>query len=71
MTAFTPSDSASMMHPAMTTPRKMAGKLLRSRIPSREATSAPVQAPVPGSGLATRIISPRNSPRASTYATDR
>ena len=29
MTAFTPSDSASMMHPAMTTPRKMAGKLLR------------------------------------------
>ncbi len=47
-----------MMAPAMTTPRKMAGTAWRIRISSRAATNAPVQAPVPGSGMATRITRP-------------
>ena len=36
----------------------MAGRAVRSRRSSTSATRAPVQAPVPGSGIATRMIRP-------------
>ena len=37
----------------------MLGSALRRGISRKAATSAPVQAPVPGSGMATKIIRPR------------
>ena len=43
---------------AMHTPRKMAGMAFFSRMSSTAATKAPVQAPVPGSGMATRMQRP-------------
>ena len=47
-----------MMHPAMVTPRKMTGTSRFKRISSTAAMSAPVHAPVPGNGMATKSSSP-------------
>lgn len=54
----TPCVSSVMMQPAMTTPRKMTGTARFKRMLSTAAISAPVHAPVPGSGMATKIKSP-------------
>ena len=48
-----------MMHPAVSTPSTTAGMAFFSRIPKNAAASEPVQAPVPGSGTATKSHSPR------------
>ena len=50
--------TAVVMPPATTSPSKIAGRAVRRRMSSRDATSAPVQAPVPGRGMATRTNSP-------------
>lgn len=55
---LTPCVSMVMMQPAMTTPRKMTGAARFKRILSTAAMSAPVHAPVPGSGMATNSSSP-------------
>ena len=55
---LTPCVSMVMMHPAMVTPRKMTGTARFRRISSTAAMSAPVHAPVPGSGMATKSSSP-------------
>ena len=55
---LTPCVSMVMMHPAMVTPRKMTGTARFKRISSTAAMSAPVHAPVPGSGMATKSSSP-------------
>ena len=47
-----------MMIPAAATPRKMGGMARFIFRPITEATKAPVQAPVPGRGMATRINRP-------------
>ena len=49
---------ASMMAPAVRTPRVTAGMAFFSRIPRNAATSEPVQAPVPGRGMATKSQRP-------------
>ena len=51
---MTPSVTAVVMAPAASSPSKMAGRAFRRRMSSSDATSAPVQAPVPGRGMATR-----------------
>ncbi len=43
------------------TPRAMAGKARFRRMSSMAATRAPVHAPVPGSGMATRTKSPQKA----------
>lgn len=53
------------MRAEMRTPVVIARKAKRIRIFRATATRAPVQAPVPGSGMATRVISP-NQPYLST-----
>ena len=58
MSILTPCVSSVMMQPAMTTPRKMTGTARFRRMLSTAAISAPVHAPVPGSGMATKIKSP-------------
>ena len=55
---LTPCVSMVMMHPAMVTPRKMTGTARFKRISSTAAMSAPVHAPVPGSGMATKSSRP-------------
>ena len=55
---LTPCVSMVMMHPAMVTPRKMTGTARFKRISSTAAMSAPVHAPVPGNGMATKSSSP-------------
>ena len=55
---LTPCVSMVMMQPAMATPRKMTGTARFKRILSTAAMSAPVHAPVPGSGMATNSSSP-------------
>ena len=52
-------NASAMIAAAMHTPTKITGTALFSFRCSRAATSAPVQAPVPGSGMATRIKSPQ------------
>lgn len=49
---MTPQVTVVVMIPAMRTPSAMAGRAVRSRRSSTSATRAPVQAPVPGSGIA-------------------
>ena len=46
-------------------PQIMATIAFLNFMPSRAAKSAPVHAPVPGSGMPTKIISPQNSPFSS------
>ena len=58
MSILTPCVSMVMMHPAMVTPRKMIGTARFKRISSTAAMSAPVHAPVPGNGMATKSSSP-------------
>ena len=48
-----------MRNPAMSTPAKMEGRAFRSGMSKKAAASAPVQAPVPGRGTATKSMSPR------------
>ena len=55
---LTPCVSKVMMHPAMVTPSRMTGTARFRRISSTAAMSAPVHAPVPGSGMATKSSSP-------------
>ena len=55
---LTPCVSMVMMHPAMVTPSRMTGTARFRRISSTAAMSAPVHAPVPGSGMATKSSSP-------------
>ena len=55
---LTPCVSMVMMHPAMATPSRMTGTARFKRISSTAAMSAPVHAPVPGSGMATKSSSP-------------
>ena len=55
---MTPKVIAVMIPAAMSTPSRMLGTALRIRMSSSAATSAPVHAPVPGSGMATKISSP-------------
>ena len=50
----TPLEASHMMMPLVTTPREMAQKAGRSFICSRVAMRQPVQAPVPGRGIATK-----------------
>ena len=47
--------------PAISTPAAMARKARQKGNPSRKARIAPVQAPVKGRGIATKIVSPRVS----------
>ena len=54
-----------MMTPAVMTPRRMVGMAYRFGNPQRDATSAPVHAPVPGSGTATNAKSPRQTPKVT------
>lgn len=51
--------------PAVKTPNIIAGSAFFSRISSKAATSAPVQAPVPGKGIATNM----NSPQKANFCT--
>lgn len=46
-----------MMTPALTTPAKMAVKLVKRGMPKTNAARAPVHAPVPGSGIPTKSAS--------------
>ena len=55
---LTPCVSMVMMLPAMATPSRMTGTARFRRISSTAAMSAPVHAPVPGSGMATKSSSP-------------
>ena len=55
---LTPCVSMVMMHPAMVTPSRMTGTARFKRISSTAAMSAPVHAPVPGNGMATKSSSP-------------
>ena len=55
---FIPVQSRVTMIPAMTTPAAIAGKAWRMRMPSRKARAAPVQAPVIGRGMATKMARP-------------
>ena len=55
---LTPCVSMVMMHPAMVTPSRMTGTARFKRISSTAAMRAPVHAPVPGSGMATKSSSP-------------
>ena len=55
---LTPCVSMVMMHPAMVTPSRMTGTARFKRISSTAAMSAPVHAPVPGSGMATKSSRP-------------
>ena len=55
---LTPCVSMVMMRPAMVTPSRMTGTARFRRISSTAAMSAPVHAPVPGSGMATKSSSP-------------
>ena len=48
-----------MAMPAMRTPAKMEGTALRRGMSRKAATRAPVQAPVPGRGMATKMARPR------------
>ena len=48
-----------MAIPATTTPAKMDGMAFLKGISRNAAAKAPVQAPVPGRGMATKSISPR------------
>ena len=50
-----------MIHAARHTPITIAGNAFLKRIPSRAAINAPVQAPVPGSGIPTNATNPQNS----------
>ena len=50
-----------MITDASNTPQMIAGNALRNFTPTREAISAPVHAPVPGSGIPTNSKSPQNS----------
>ena len=54
----TPKVRAVMIPAAASSPSRMAGMASRRRMSSTEATSAPVQAPVPGRGIPTRIARP-------------
>ena len=47
-----------IMAAAIHTPKKMEGMALFNRMSSTAATNAPVQAPVPGNGMATRMQRP-------------
>ena len=60
-TASTPWEMIRTATPAMQTPIPMAGTAAYSRRPSMAATSAPVHAPVPGRGMATRMSRPSSS----------
>ena len=51
-----------MITDAMHTPTTIAPKAFFQSMPRRDATRAPVQAPVPGSGIPTKSTSPQNSP---------
>ena len=59
-TATAPRLTASMMAPAAATPSRIISMACFRSTPSSEATSAPVQAPVPGRGMATRINRPKS-----------
>ena len=59
-TATAPRLTASTMAPAAATPSRIISMACFRSTPSSEATSAPVQAPVPGRGMATRINRPRS-----------
>ena len=50
-----------MITDAMHTPTTIAPKAFFQSMPRRDATRAPVQAPVPGSGIPTKSTSPQNS----------
>ena len=50
-----------MMTVAMAMPIRIDRKAFQNRIWRREAIRAPVQAPVPGRGMPTKIASPQNS----------
>lgn len=60
----TPTTAAVTMTPASKTPDAMATKAGQKRNPSKKATAQPVQAPVMGRGMATKIakaVSPKFS----------
>ena len=50
-----------MITDAMHTPTTIAAKAFFQSMPRRDATRAPVHAPVPGSGIPTKSTSPQNS----------
>ena len=50
--------SPSMIHPAVSTPSTTAGRAFFSRMSKKAAAREPVQAPVPGRGMATNSHSP-------------
>ena len=52
-----PQEIAVMMQPLQKTPAKIDAKAVVKGIPSRKAPMAPVQAPVPGSGIPTKAAS--------------
>ena len=59
MTAATSCDPRVIISPAPTTPQKIDAIAFALFISKRDATSAPVHAPVPGRGIATKMKSPQ------------
>ena len=57
-----------MITDAMHTPTTIAPKAFFQSMPRRDATRAPVQAPVPGSGIPTKSTNPQNSYLPITFA---